>query len=303
MSSLEEGSESAISNVEGIKDAAGRINQPLELNPSDGEHLLPVTTNNDTDGKDGEDEIENQGQHLDVKRESEGLSDAGQRTATTTDAGSEGQCSHSIREQNDMQLEGPNCEGESSSAYGHAGEEEEDLGMSQAQLQEYYGYEEAEPTTRFGQFRRDSLVGRIMTWAGAVNQEMFEAEHLHSPYEGGDYQHTRRHRRASADHDGRPRQVDPTNARTNRPRSHSSDEVQFDHSDRSGEDEHTMIAHMMRHNEDALGGDMIDVVGNKAARRNSLQAMVEKAMSMINMGPDREPDDLCPFGTRRDSLF
>ena len=187
--------------------------------------------------------------------------------------------------------------------------EEEDLEMSHAQIHEYYGYEEAEPTTRFGKFRRDSLVGRIMTWAGAVNQEYFEAEHLQSPYEGYDNHRSRSHRRASADHNGRPRRVEPITSSTSssgrsRPRSHSSDEVQFDHSDRSGEDEHTMMAMMMRHHQDnEVGDDMIDSVANKATRRNSLQAMVEKAMSMINMGPDREPDDLCPFGTRRDSLF
>jgi hypothetical protein len=40
----------------------------------------------------------------------------------------------------------------------------------------------------------------------------------------------------------------------------------------------------------------------RATRRNSLHAMVERAMAIVNLTPEKD-EELCAFGTRRDSLF
>lgn len=38
-------------------------------------------------------------------------------------------------------------------------------------------------------------------------------------------------------------------------------------------------------------------------RRNSLHAMIERAMAHVNLTKNYDDDDLTPFGNRRDSLF
>jgi hypothetical protein len=135
---------------------------------------------------------------------------------------------------------------------------------------ESYGYTAAAPRRR-----RSSLLGHLMAWAGAVNQDHFESEHNNGP------ERRQENRRASMD-TGRP---EPRVVELRR-RCLSSDEL------------------------DVLGGDQqeegSDTEGTpqgRAPRRNSLHAIVERAIAYVNLKPDPIDEDLCPFGTRRDSLF
>jgi hypothetical protein len=50
-------------------------------------------------------------------------------------------------------------------------------------------------------------------------------------------------------------------------------------------------------------GAIIGRGGTIAARRNSLHAMVERAIAYVNLRSNANDDDLTPFGTRRDSLY
>jgi hypothetical protein len=135
---------------------------------------------------------------------------------------------------------------------------------------EYYGYKAAAPPRR-----RSSLLGHLMAWAGAVNQDHFESEQNNGP------QRCQGNRRASMD-TGRPapRVVE------HRPRCQSSDEIDVLGSDKQEE-----------------GSDTEGTPQFRASRRNSLHAMVERAIAYVNLKPDPIDEDLSPFGTRRDSLF
>lgn len=58
--------------------------------------------------------------------------------------------------------------------------------------------------------------------------------------------------------------------------------------------------------DDGKDSDVSIDYDNKRAgsqRRNSLDAFVEQAVAYRNLRPDPNDDEMCPFGTRRDSLF
>jgi hypothetical protein len=144
-----------------------------------------------------------------------------------------------------------------------------------------YGYEEHVPRQR-----RSSIVGHIMAWAGAVNQEYYDSQLTSNPNPSPRPQPE--NRRASMDQAGRPVSVVPI--RSYRQRCHSSDEVEVDDLDDPPDEG-------ARRMEDYPQPEF------RVPRRNSLHAMVERAMAFVNLKSDRDADDLCPFGTRRDSLF
>ena len=50
-------------------------------------------------------------------------------------------------------------------------------------------------------------------------------------------------------------------------------------------------------------GEVYSTIQGRARRRSSLHAVVERAMAFVNLKPDRNSEELSPFGTRRDSLF
>ena len=146
---------------------------------------------------------------------------------------------------------------------------------------DHYGYEEAAPRQR-----RGSIVDRIMTWAGMVNHEQFYAANegnSHSVIVSRNAFEGSMNRRSSLDMGGNGR---PLPINVSKRRCHSSDDMDLDPSE-PGE-------------ENVLN---VKIDKGRAMRRNSLQAMVEKAMAYVNLMPEPNDDDLCPFGTRRDSLF
>jgi ribosomal protein S18 acetylase RimI-like enzyme/O-methyltransferase involved in polyketide biosynthesis len=144
------------------------------------------------------------------------------------------------------------------------------------------GYEQAEPTLHLR--RRGSLLGHIMAWADKVNEEhmgpsfgqLNDCESLGSNYRRSRLDYGRR-----ASLDVTSTDTDFTNKR-NRRRIHSSDNF-----NNSGSDENSSIEPRR--------------VGS--GRRNSLDAFVEQAVAYRNLRPDPSDDEMCPFGTRRDSLF
>jgi hypothetical protein len=159
------------------------------------------------------------------------------------------------------------CELENAQEQNHCNQENGDDNGAENNV---YGYEEAEPRNRWRQPRRNSLIGRIMHWAGAVNQEQFEA----STCSGGTIvTNTNVHRRSSVDYVERASGADG------------------EHEEECG-----------KHSEEATERATTTVY-NKASRRDSLHAMVEKAMAFVNLRNEPNDDELCPFGTRRDSLF
>lgn len=155
-----------------------------------------------------------------------------------------------------------------------------------------YGYEEAAPEVQRRNrddrhFRRNSLVGRIMVWAGMVNDEHFSNR-------TGSMQEIRQaqrgtNRRASMDGSMNETSGPQSTSVSRRRRCSSSDDIDLlDHEDGEGDDP----------------GDFYEEgYGDRAHRRNSLHAMVERAMAYVNMERDDIDDDLSPFGNRRDSLF
>jgi hypothetical protein len=175
--------------------------------------------------------------------------------------------------------------------YGYYGEHDAAEDREGAGFVMDYGYEEAAPQRRQLPGRRNSLIGHIMAWAGAINQEHFESDHhpASGVAPGNSSSSSRRgvdiSRRASMD-DAGPVRV-PAVGETNLRLCASSDEMDLfggeDHPS-EGEDDHRPPE-------------------PRAPRRNSLHAMVERAMAYVNLRPDPNADDLCPFGTRRDSLF
>lgn len=185
------------------------------------------------------------------------------------------------------------------------------------EMYDHLGYEEAAPQLRRRQHQRrsSSLLGHLMGWAGAVNQEYMDSEF--QPQQavvnggadpcggsgggGGGSATSGYHdnsRRASVDtvrrvHSGstahqRPRRVSR--------RCHSTDDADGWEAE-AGAD----AADAVPHGEDL--GVEANGRGRGAQRRNSLHAMIERAMAYVNLRPDRNDDDLTPFGTRRDSLY
>jgi hypothetical protein len=159
-----------------------------------------------------------------------------------------------------------------------------------------YGYEEASPEVQRRnedrRFRRNSLVGRMMVWAGVVNDENFSND-------TGDRYAVQQapmgaSRRASID-GAINGAIRPSTAPRPRHRIHSSDDIgSLDDEDREGEGR-----------ADYSGESYAEYHEHKdrAPRRNSLHAMVERAVAFVNMKREENDDDLSPFGNRRDSLF
>jgi hypothetical protein len=142
---------------------------------------------------------------------------------------------------------------------------------------EYYGEAEAAAAPPR---RRGSLLGNLMVWAGGADHQdpYFESERNHGP------QRCQENRRASMD-TVRPA---PSIERPRR-RCLSSDEIVVVGGDQQEEEVSDTEATMPR---------------GRAPRRNSLHEMVERALMYVNLKkPDPTHEDLCPFGTRRDSLF
>jgi hypothetical protein len=151
------------------------------------------------------------------------------------------------------------------------------------------GYEDTTPgpSRRQSSVRRGSMVERIMAWAGAVNQEHFYHDSEHYTR---DAQPTE-HRRASMHGDG-PQMVPSVRKR----RAQSSDEIDDSESGEFDND--------LRRGDSYGDNDYPPEEGGRVERRNSLHAMVERAMAYVNMTKDDPHDgELCAFGTRRDSLF
>ena len=119
--------------------------------------------------------------------------------------------------------------------------------------------------------RRRSLAERIMAWAGAMNQEYDD-----------DQNSSRRTstRRATLDV-GQTTDTELEGGETQRRRRSLTDDDQ----NKEGE------------------GEVYSTIQGRARRRSSLHDMVERAMAFVNLKPDRNSDELSPFGTRRDSLF
>lgn len=163
-----------------------------------------------------------------------------------------------------------------------------------------YGYEEAAPEVQrrneYGHFRRNSLVGRIMVWAGVVNDEHFSSENRQDVRQAP----LASSRRASMDvapiGSGMRRQQSNSIADRHK-RLHSSDDLCLldDEKHESGGQgknyENTYAEYYDRQYDQSL------------PRRNSLHAMVERAVAYVNLKRDDSDDDLSPFGNRRDSLF
>lgn len=185
----------------------------------------------------------------------------------------------------------------------------------------YMEYEEAEPQRRRGidsrDRRRSSLLGHIMAWAGAINEQHVNAEFRpHSQHDVGD---------GATSSCGHHRQQ--SNKRASLDVTSSSTSAAGDRQDRRGcvsrspsrsnddEDDWGMAinrnaaASVTSYGENEDGHNYSDEDGTEgrgseaAVRRNSLHAMVERAMAYVNLRSDRNDDDLTPFGTRRDSLY
>lgn len=128
--------------------------------------------------------------------------------------------------------------------------------------------------------RRSSLSDHILAWAGAVNQHRFNKD-------TGYKSHTD------------PRQYESNTG----PRRASMDII----SNLDGPDENFPILYPAatddvddRDNTSDSGGEYY-ITSDTGGRRNSLDPMVERAMATVNLESD--DDELCAFGTRRDSLF
>lgn len=160
-----------------------------------------------------------------------------------------------------------------------------------------YGYEEHVPRRR-----RSSIVGHIMAWAGAVNQEYYDSQlnvNNRNPTPARPRDENRRASMDNAASSSTPKYVPPVSRRTSHGqasyphRCHSSDEIgESDNDPPNDGASRRRMSHIRRPYDDP-----------EPERRNSLHAMVERAMAFVSLKPDLESDDLCPFGTRRDSLF
>jgi hypothetical protein len=168
-------------------------------------------------------------------------------------------------------------------------------------------YEEVAPSRR----SRNSLKERIVYWTGAVKKEYSEK----AVAEEGD-----RSRSGSADTNGEVEE-DEKAAHTPHRRSSLADRIMVwagtvnqEHCndinpphtgprrasiDFVGQPDFPPDADSMP--EDIYPEDDYSSVRGRATRRNSLHAMVERAM-IVNMKPEKD-EELCAFGTRRDSLF
>jgi hypothetical protein len=140
-----------------------------------------------------------------------------------------------------------------------------------------------------------------MAWAGAVNQEYLDSELHPNQQEQGQQEPTTWNnnrfvnRRASID--AIISTTPPTDTRQRQRRCHSNDDI---------DDIEVNEGQQGQYLDDVSGDGDDDLEGNKsrlAERRNSLHAMVERAMAFVNLRKEPYDDDLCPFGTRRDSLF
>jgi hypothetical protein len=142
-------------------------------------------------------------------------------------------------------------------------------------------YEDAAPSRRRGSMygdatgsRRDSLIERVLNWTG----------HGSTGDGGGN-------RRGSVDFMGGLRSE----------LVHSLPQSAKFRAPSIGDEELNLF--------DEHGDPIPQSTGNikgKSSRRNSLQDMLEKAMTFVNLRPNFDKDaddDLTPFGTRRDSLF
>ena len=182
--------------------------------------------------------------------------------------------------------ENPYATTQGTSSYRHTAQEFQDL-----------GYEDAAPTPRRGSMfgdatgatgsRRDSLVERMINWAGQGGN----GTPRRGTGEGGGG------RRGSVDFMGgipvarSEQQVTPRAAPSPKFRAPSigNEELLFD--------EHG----------NPIPKSAARIKGH-GSRRNSLQDMLDKAMAYVNLRPNFDQDadandDLSPFGTRRDSLF
>jgi hypothetical protein len=158
-----------------------------------------------------------------------------------------------------------------------------------------YGYEEAPPEVHRRnedrRFRRNSLVGRIMVWAGVVNDENFSDDNKHEVRQAP----MGTSRRASMDGAITGTMGPRPTPTTRRSRIHSSDDIDsLDHEEPEGEDRGDYDWDNYAEYYDQNDG---------APRRNSLHATVERAVAYVNMKRGDNDDDLSPFGNRRDSLF
>jgi len=164
-----------------------------------------------------------------------------------------------------------------------------------------YGYEEATPAVqrrnqKNATYRRNSLLDKIMVWAGVVNDEEF----YRSSFSGESGQvPVRTNRRASMDWamTGTSRsRAEQNKISQPRQRFPSSDDVALMDHDEDDKVENEGEGY-------AENGDEYNNGVSRAPRRNSLHAMVERAMAYVNSTKDANDDDLTPFGNRRDSLF
>ena len=152
------------------------------------------------------------------------------------------------------------------------------------------GYEDAAPTPRRGSMfgdaaatggsRRDSLVERMINWAGQVGSTTGITTRRATGEGGGGG------RRGSVDFMGGIPVVATPSPKFRAP-SIGNEEVLFDD---QGNPIPQSAARIKGH----------------GSRRNSLQDMLDKAMAFVNLRPNFHQgaeDELSPFGTRRDSLF
>lgn len=168
-------------------------------------------------------------------------------------------------------------------------------------------YEEAGPS----RCRRNSLTDRIKYWTGAVNNAYLEKSVSQSndlSHRGSDISgeadedkktNDTPHRRSSladrimvwagAINEEHCKQVDP---HRNVPRRSSIDFVAEQHC--SEDADYNQRGSYPEDDNSPLHG--------RTKRRNSLHAMVERAVAFANLKPEQD-DELCAFGTRRDSLF
>lgn len=176
-----------------------------------------------------------------------------------------------------------------------------------------YEYEDAAPEVQQRQrqrkpYRRNSIVDQIMTWAGAIRDDDFYNSHNNSSGNNNNNmtQNTRSPledqmgRRASV-HGTLPTQGKKPSVPANplRRRVASSDDVMLlDHDDGL---EHADVWNL--ETDDYDDDDSHCRNYDYPPRRNSLHAMIERAMAHVNLTKNYDDDDLTPFGNRRDSLF
>lgn len=212
------------------------------------------------------------------------------------------------KDENDADVE--DLEDSSSIVYSQLDEEEKlntselpDAGVAHSS-HAVYGYEDAAPQVQQRNlqrkpYRRNSIVDQIMTWAGAIRDDDFYNSSYNNKTQNTRSIEEQGSRRASV-HGSTPTTQGNSLPIGNplRQRVASSDDVALldlddDLEQADDEDDWNL--------ED--GDDGFRRLHDHAPRRNSLHAMVERAMAHVNLRQNYDDDDLTPFGNRRDSLF